>query len=565
MFIVSPFIANNLLKEPKTYYLLIAMALTLPFSSIACIFKGYFYGIQKNYPHVLSNTVEQLIRLILILTVIPKLIEISYVHAAVGLILTFLFTEAASIIVFSICMNKKDVKTMYKLSYSKSDIKDILNLSIPTVTSRIIGNICYFFEPIILTNILLYKGYSHYFILTEYGAYNAYAISTLTIPSFFISAISLALIPEISKYNENNNTYYVKKRLKEACIYTFIIGLISTFCIFIFRNELLFFLYKTTLGTDYIKLLAPFFILFYFVVVNAVKDEKSLNILLHIFVFSATIASIYGLHQYVYGDLYSQAWLDKNMFESIKMRVYSTFENPNVFGEYLLLVGPINFSFLFEEKKILKKLIAFGMLSINTLTLILTFSRGCWLGILFAIAILLIVIDRRFILLGILALLVAPFVLPETIISRFTSIGNMGDTSTSYRVAIWMGTIAMLKDYWFSGIGLGITSFNKVYPIYAYAGTTAQHSHNLYLQLMVENGIMGLVMFLGIIYNFFKEMIISLVKKKKILLVGIMSGMVGFLVQSMTDHTWYNYRVVLIFWMVVAFGVSYAKIIQEEK
>ena len=187
------------------------------------------------------------------------------------------------------------------------------------------------------------------------------------------------------------------------------------------------------------------------------------------------------------------------------------------------------------------------------------------MGILFAIAILLIVIDRRFILLGILALFIAPFVLPETIISRFTSIGNMGDTSTSYRVAIWMGTIAMLKDYWFSGIGLGITSFNKVYPIYAYAGTTAQHSHNLYLQLMVENGVMGLIVFLGIVYNFFKETIISLVKKKKILLVGIVSGMVGFLVQSMTDHTWYNYRVVLIFWMAMAFGVSYAKIIQEEK
>ena len=287
--------ANNLLKEPKTYYLLIAMALTLPFSSIACIFKGYFYGIQKNYPHVLSNTIEQLIRLILILTVIPKLIEISYVHAAVGLILTFLFTEAASIIVFSICMNKKDVKTMYKLSYSKSDIKDILNLSIPTVTSRIIGNICYFFEPIILTNILLYKGYSHYFILTEYGAYNAYAISTLTIPSFFISAISLALIPEISKYNENNNTYYVKKRLKEACIYTFIIGLISTFCIFIFRNELLFFLYKTTLGTDYIKLLAPFFILFYFesIFASFMQGIGKAKVTLKITIFSGIVKLLF--------------------------------------------------------------------------------------------------------------------------------------------------------------------------------------------------------------------------------------------------------------------------------
>ena len=70
MFLSSRFIANTLLKEPNAYYLLIAMALTLPFSSIACIFKGYFYGIQKNYPHVLSNTIEQIIRLILILTVI---------------------------------------------------------------------------------------------------------------------------------------------------------------------------------------------------------------------------------------------------------------------------------------------------------------------------------------------------------------------------------------------------------------------------------------------------------------------------------------------------------------
>lgn len=264
MFLSSRFIAGTLLKEPNAYYLLIAMALTLPFSSIACIFKGYFYGIQKNYPHVLSNTIEQIIRLILILTIIPKLIEYSYVHAAVGLILTFLFTEGASIITFSFCMNKDDLKTMFSFKNNNFDSKEILSLSVPSVSSRIIGNICYFFEPIILTNILLFKGYSNSFILSEYGAYNAYAISTLTIPSFFINAISLALIPEISKYNEKGNILYIKKRLKEGIFFSFIIGLFSTFIIYIFRYRLLLFLYKTTLGVDYIKYLAPFFILFYF-------------------------------------------------------------------------------------------------------------------------------------------------------------------------------------------------------------------------------------------------------------------------------------------------------------
>lgn len=313
-----------------------------------------------------------------------------------------------------------------------------------------------------------------------------------------------------------------------------------------------------------IFLLTATFILFYFVVINSVTTKKQINLLLYVFIIGATIASLYGLYQYVFGDVYAQAWLDSNMFEDIKMRVYSTFENPNVFGEYLLLVVPVITALLFTEKGWKKKIVLLAMLGINGVALILTFSRGCWLGILFGIAILAVVIDRRFILLGIALLLMAPFILPESIINRFMSIGNMGDSSTSYRVFIWMGTIAMLKDYWISGVGLGITSFNKVYPVYSYNNIAAPHSHNLYLQLVVEHGIIGLIVFVGIIYNFFKETIISAYKKRNLVLVGIISGVLAFLVQSMTDHTWYNYRVVLIFWMVLAFGISLAKLNQEE-
>ena len=261
MHLISPFIANNLLKEKDSYYLLIAMSYTLPFASFACILKGYFYGIQKSIPHVVSNTIEQIIRLLLIIFIMPRLIKISYVHAAVGLILTSVVTEAASLIVFLLFMNKKDVINITKINFNYT--KDILSLSLPNVASKIISNICYFLEPIILTNVLLYKGYSNEYILFGYGTYNAYAISTLTIPSFFITAISLSLLPEVSKYLENKNYHLVIKRLKQAILYALILGISFAFIICIFRYQILSFLYNDISGANMIKMLSPFFTIFY--------------------------------------------------------------------------------------------------------------------------------------------------------------------------------------------------------------------------------------------------------------------------------------------------------------
>lgn len=314
-----------------------------------------------------------------------------------------------------------------------------------------------------------------------------------------------------------------------------------------------------------IALLMIAFVLSYFVVINTIENKKQFKFILYIFSIAAVITAFYGLYQYMFGDLYSQAWLDKEMFEDIKMRVYSTFENPNVYGEYLILAIPIIAGLLWTEKGIFKKLFWLGSLGVTMLALALTFSRGCWLGIILAIGLLAIMIDRRFILLGIVVLLFLPFVLPESIINRFLSIGNMGDSSTSYRVYIWMGTLAMLADYWFSGIGLGITSFNTIYPIYSYNNISAPHSHNLYLQLVVEFGIVGLIIFLGMLYNFYKETIISICKKKNILTSSLIAGVSGFMLQSMFDHTWYNYRVVLIFWIIIAFGLVSTKVSKSDE
>lgn len=262
IFLTKDFLAVNLLKEPKASPIIMAFALTLPFVSISSVLKGYFAGKQNMVPHATSNILEQIVRLIIILVVLPILKEKSDMLAILGLILLTIISEISSIIVFLFFLPKK-INFNTKILPSKKITKDILDISIPTVSGRIIGNIGYFFEPIILTNLLLFSGYNNSYILSEYGAYNAYSLALLTMPSFFIGAIATSLLPEISKFNGNNNLKMVKRRIHQSIIFSLIIGIFFSLLIFIFRDKLLFSLYNTTKGSDYIKVLAPFFVLFY--------------------------------------------------------------------------------------------------------------------------------------------------------------------------------------------------------------------------------------------------------------------------------------------------------------
>lgn len=262
IFLTKDFLAVNLLKEPKASPIIMAFALTLPFVSISSVLKGYFAGKQNMVPHATSNILEQIVRLIIILVVLPILKRKSDMLAILGLILLTIISEISSIIVFLFFLPKK-INFNTKILPSKKITKDILDISIPTVSGRIIGNIGYFFEPIILTNLLLFSGYNNSYILSEYGAYNAYSLALLTMPSFFIGAIATSLLPEISKFNGNNNLKMVKRRIHQSISFSLIIGIFFSLLIFIFRDKLLFSLYNTTKGSDYIKVLAPFFVLFY--------------------------------------------------------------------------------------------------------------------------------------------------------------------------------------------------------------------------------------------------------------------------------------------------------------
>lgn len=261
--ISSPFIASNLLHQPSTKDYIISMGLVLPFVSLSSLIKGYFFGKQRMSPYAISNVLEQVLRLILIITVLPILKSYSTNLAVIGLILLNIISEIFSIIIFLFFLpkNVKINKNDFKLD--PTIVKDTLKVSIPTTGARLIGNIGYFFEPIILTNILLFTGYSKNFILMEYGTYNAYAITLLLMPSFFLAAITTSLVPEVSKIFIRKDKKMLLKRIKQSLYSSFFLGLICNIFLFIFAHSILKVIFNTTEGINYIRVLAPFFLLFY--------------------------------------------------------------------------------------------------------------------------------------------------------------------------------------------------------------------------------------------------------------------------------------------------------------
>ena len=311
-------------------------------------------------------------------------------------------------------------------------------------------------------------------------------------------------------------------------------------------------------------LLSVAFILFSVALYNAVTNRKQLDVLIFLLVLVATLVSFYGILQYIFGWGYqSAAWVDSDMFSGISFRVPSTLDNPNMLGQYLILMIPVGGASLLSAKSWLERAFYFCCCGIMCVCMILTYSRGAWLGLLFAGAVFVVLLNPRLIMLAPFALVALYFVLPDTVISRFTSIGNLGDNSTSYRVFIWMGTLAMLKDYWLCGIGPGDAAFNMVYPAYSYNAIVAPHSHNLFLQIVCDAGIVALLVFALLLFVYFRMMCSALSRetdwRSKLFQVAFTAGVCGFMVQAMTDYSFYNYRVMFLFWAYLALGALSAR------
>ena len=259
----SNFIATNLLHNSKLYAPLLATSITLPFITISNIIRGYFFGKEKMIPHVISHLCEQIVRVILIILITPGLLKYGIITAISSLILFNIVSEILStiILIFFLPKNVKIEKKDIKINIE--NIKDIFQISVPTTASRIILSIGNFLEPIIITLVMLKIGYNTKYITYQYGIISGFVFPMVMMPQFLSGAVSSALLPTISKYETDGNYFMIKKKLKQAILFSLIIGIIFTIILTIFPYESLKLIFNNTKGVNYLIIAAPIFLLTY--------------------------------------------------------------------------------------------------------------------------------------------------------------------------------------------------------------------------------------------------------------------------------------------------------------
>ena len=263
IFLIANPLSNRFLHEPRLYYPLLSIGFVLPFIGMSSIIKGYYWGKQRMGIYILSNIVEQIVRIAILLWLIPICLNKSLVLTVSVIILVNMLSELSSIVVMLFGLPKGVSISREDIKLQKNEVKEILGISIPMTSSKIIGCIAHFLEPIILTSVLTSVGYSSKFIIREYGILNGYSLSLLLLPQFFTMSISTSLIPELSKHYSIKDYDMCKKRVNQIVSLSLLIGLVSTSLIFCIPEYFLKLIYNTTLGSNYIRILAPFFLLYF--------------------------------------------------------------------------------------------------------------------------------------------------------------------------------------------------------------------------------------------------------------------------------------------------------------
>ncbi len=304
----------------------------------------------------------------------------------------------------------------------------------------------------------------------------------------------------------------------------------------------------------------------YFLVVNLMRTQKWLNRCFIALASSATLVSLAGILQYFFGTL-NVSWLDRDYFPDIKGRVTVLFENSNVLAAYLVMVFPLVLCCFLNSSGKNRLLTLISSVSIFT-CIIFTWSRGAWLALIISCLLYFLMYSKktlRFLCAIIFIIPFAVFILPDNIIRRFMSIGDMADSSISYRVYTWKGTFNAIRENLLGGVGYGTETYREYYPTYSYAGMeTAEHSHSLYLQLWFSLGIIGLIIFAVLMFLFVQQSLENIKTttdtQNKMQTAAVFCAIVAALIMGMFDYVWYNYRVFYVFWIMIALSSAYSRV-----
>lgn len=304
---------------------------------------------------------------------------------------------------------------------------------------------------------------------------------------------------------------------------------------------------------------------------SSIRTREQLGTVIEIILVGVAVTGVYGVYQGIKGVPVIASQMDPLLNEGLPGRIFSTFENSNAYAQVIVMLAPFFVSVFLSAKGFRKKLVFLLAFLPLMPALVMTLSRTGWIGFAVSVLVFLFLVRKSLIpLLVLLGILAYPF-LPDAIHRRLSTITNLQDSSTTTRFNIIKTMWPMIKDFWLTGLGLGHESIQNITLRYTiYTKTVPLHFHNLYLQIWLETGILGIVTFLAFIARLIKRSIRVLYDKsgdpylQNFLKAGI-SAIMGVLTLSIAEHAWFYLRVMLIFWMVIGLMITALLISARQK
>ena len=343
-FPLVPVIGKHLLHNELTIPTLYCIGCIVPLVSFSSLLKGYFVGIEQVEKSSYCQISEEIARILFIVVLADAFSNRPPSFLAFFAMCGMLIGEIASIIhlILSLHINFKD-KIKIAKNVDKKETKEykkiILQIAMPTTSTRIIGSISYFIEPILFTFLMLRSGISANQTTIEYGIITGYIMPLLLLPGFFASAFSLALLPRMSKAIAKKQYAYAKKLLKYFTLASFILGCFFSFTIVLVPNFFMKLLYHHHQGAQYIRKYALFMVLYYIeaplnVAMVALSLEKKILI-------ESITCNIVKIIAYL---IFVPLFKTDGLMMGILVGVFSTV------GSYLYFIHQ-KFKFLFENNQ----------------------------------------------------------------------------------------------------------------------------------------------------------------------------------------------------------------------
>ncbi len=307
-----------------------------------------------------------------------------------------------------------------------------------------------------------------------------------------------------------------------------------------------------------------------FLVYGFIHSENVLISFSRMIYFTLIAASIIGVAQSIMGVETNASFTDLKLNSDMPGRVYGTMGNPNNYAEYIMLFLPFSFAYaMTRDNKKIKAICLLGLI-FPLAALLTTYSRSSWIGLALACVVYVVLFNYKLIPYFITGAICALPFIPQSVYNRILTIGNTADSSSAYRITIWTGVSDMMEKFWFTGVGLGPSAFEKQFVNYAIGDTiVARHSHMQFLEMLVEGGILCFIAYVWLLVSLIKRTSVCAVRSKdstaKHFACAGAAALTAITVIGLFEYCWFYPRVMFAFFIAVGLCLGVIRVYSKQK